>query len=578
MEKRAILAAALMAGLLILYQMLFLSPPASPPPPAQTPAEAPKAAPQPVVLQPLPPQKELQPAAPQRTATVETPLYRAVISSGGGRLQEWVIHYRGEKPMVVFDALGPEGLMVQRAGAQAQAIPFHLSAEHLRLGKDTPSGELRLTGEDGFGLRVTRTLRFRADSYVVEEEITVENRHSVAQSAELALAWTAPVEWPNPEELVTGPRPIHVVRLENGAFWARRTYLADASDFVGASRWIGLESGIYPGVYAAAQNGVYLTALIPMSPSFKVTEAKVGETKGDQASPERRVRIGLRATLPLLQPGQAWQGHLLTYIGPMEYDRLRAVGVALEKAIYFGGFPFPESWAQGSAVPTLPMAWVAVPILWFMHRFYDLMGNYGIAIILLTIITKVLFFPLTLKSMRSMKAMQAIQPQVNALRSKHKNDSQRLQRETMELYRKHRVNPLGGCLPMIVQIPIFYALYVALSVSAEIQNAPFICFGRVFGAELWICDLAAQDPTYVLPILMGASMFIQQKMTPTMGDPRQAKMMLIMPFVFTFMFLSLPSGLVLYWTVSNVLQILQQHYMDRQAKGLKSTGKATKGA
>jgi YidC/Oxa1 family membrane protein insertase len=214
----------------------------------------------------------------------------------------------------------------------------------------------------------------------------------------------------------------------------------------------------------------------------------------------------------------------------------------------------------------LPMEWVAVPVLWLMHRIYALTGNYGIAIILLTIITKVLFFPLTLKSMRSMKAMQAIQPQVNALRAKYKNDPQRVQREMMEIYRQHKVNPLGGCLPMVVQIPIFYALYVALSVTVEIQNAPFICFGRIFGVELWICDLAAQDPTYVLPILMGVSMFIQQKMTPVMGDPRQAKIMLMMPVVFTFMFLSLPSGLVLYWTLSNVLQIAQQYYMNRGAK------------
>lgn len=591
MEKRAILAAVLMAGLLMLYQMLFVAPPVSEPPqPSRAESEKPSsgAGSGPTVTTPagqagLPSAIPPVPAAPstatpQRIATVDTPLYRAAVSSLGGALEEWELKYRGLKPMVVPGVLGPTGLRVLRPGSPGGPIPFALSAESLKLGKETPQGELRLIGEDGFGLRVTRTLQFRADSYVVEEEITVENRHSVAQSAELALAWTAPVEWPSPEELVTGPRPIHVVRLENGAFWARRAYLADASDFVGASRWIGLESGIYPGVYVSAQNGVYLTALIPMSPSFKVTEAKVNEAKGDQASPDRKVGIGLRATLPLLQPGQAWQGRLLTYIGPMEYDRLLAVGVNLEKAIYFGGFPFPESWAQGSAVPTLPMAWIAVPILWFMHRFYDLTGNYGIAIILLTIITKVLFFPLTLKSMRSMKAMQAIQPHVNALRAKYKNDPQRVQREMMELYRQHKVNPLGGCLPMIVQIPIFYALYVALSVSAEIQNAPFICIGRVFGVELWICDLAAQDPTYVLPILMGVSMFIQQKMTPVMGDPRQAKIMLLMPVVFTFMFLSLPSGLVLYWTLSNVLQIAQQYYMNRGIKPERVPARAPKKA
>jgi YidC/Oxa1 family membrane protein insertase len=154
-----------------------------------------------------------------------------------------------------------------------------------------------------------------------------------------------------------------------------------------------------------------------------------------------------------------------------------------------------------------------------------------------------------------------------------------MNKEMMELYKKHKVNPFGGCLPMVVQIPIFYALYVALSVSVEIQNAPFICFGRLFGVDLWICDLAAHDPTYVLPILMGISMFVQQKMTPVMGDPRQAKMMLFMPVVFTFMFLNLPAGLVLYWTLSNVLQIAQQKYMERMSKkNEKAPARATKKA
>src|SRR5438309_4095510 len=184
-------------------------------------------------------------------------------------------------------------------------------------------------------------------------------------------------------------------------------------------------------------------------------------------------------------------------MGSNEYDRLKVVGVGLEKSIYFGGFPAPQNYGG------LPMEWLAVPILWLMHRFYEYTHNYCVAIILLTVITKVLFFPLTIKSMTSMKAMQALQPQINALRSKYKSDPQRLQRETLELYRKHKVNPMGGCLPMIAQIPVFYALYIALSVSVELQNAKFICFGRLFDVALWICDLAAQDPTYVLPILMG---------------------------------------------------------------------------
>jgi YidC/Oxa1 family membrane protein insertase len=267
-----------------------------------------------------------------------------------------------------------------------------------------------------------------------------------------------------------------------------------------------------------------------------------------------RATIAVQAT-PTIAPGQSWEGQVTVFLGPKEYDRLKALG--LEGAINFGGFPIPRSWGG------LPMEWLGVPILLLMNWVYQHVGNYGVAIILLTVVSKILFYPLTVKSMRSMKAMQALQPQINALRSKHKGDPQRLQRETMELYRQHKVNPMGGCLPMVAQVPIFYALYLALSVSVELQNATFFCFGRLFGVDLWICDLASHDPTYVLPILMGVTMFVQQKMTPVAGDPRQAKMMLIMPFVFTFMFLNLPSGLVLYWTVSNMLQILQQWYMDR---------------
>jgi YidC/Oxa1 family membrane protein insertase len=191
--------------------------------------------------------------------------------------------------------------------------------------------------------------------------------------------------------------------------------------------------------------------------------------------------------------------------------------------------------------------------------------NYGVAIILLTVLVKVVFYPLSLKSMRSMKAMQVLQPQLTALRNKYKSDPQRFQREQMDLFKKHGVNPMGGCLPMIVQIPIFYALYLTLQYSVELQGAPFL---------LWINDLSKKDPYYVLPILMGISMLVQQKMTPTVGDPRQAQIMLIMPVVFTFMFLEFPTGLVLYWLVNNCLTILQQYLIERSATPRKAEPEA----
>lgn len=531
MERRAIVAAVLIAALLLLYQVLF--PPASPPPPQEESPSEQKNLPAPVPPpSPPPPPKTTRAApVPQRTAAVETPLYRAQVGSDGGRLLEWLLRYRGDKPMVVPGSLGSKGLSLRRPQAGTEPLAFELKEDRLVLGAERPRGELVLVGEDSFGMRVTETLRFEAQDYRLEIQLKLENRHSVPQAPEVLLAWTAQQKWPQGDaEKFQGQRPTRVVRL--GSAGLERQAIEEISDATVDGTWIGLESEWY------------IAVLIPRSPGFKLVT-----TKGTDGQAE----VALKAALPMLGPGQSWEGRAQVYVGPKEYDRLRGVGVGLEQTIHFGNFFF---------IPFLPMEWVCVPILWLMNFFYRYIPNYGIAIILLTVITKIIFYPLTLKSMASMKGMQTIQPQVNAIRAKYKGDPQRLQRETLELYRKHGINPMGGCLPMLIQIPIFYALYVVFSLSVELQNAVFLCFGRLFGMAIWICDLAQQDPTYVLPILMGASMFVQQKMTPAVGDPRQAKMMLFMPVIFTFMFLNLPSGLVLYWFVSNVLQILQQYYMN----------------
>lgn len=574
MEKRAIIAAMLMAGLLMVYQFLFVKPEPQQPAPAVQKAEAPvsqgsspSAASTPGPASPTspPPAKEA-PRPPSLTAVVETPLYRAEVGSNGGEIKAWHLRYRGEKPLVGDGLMGSGGLEVGRAGAPPQLVAFSIEPQALKLTKDNPTGTLTLAGQDGFGLEVRETLGFRGDSYVVEQSIKVENRHSVAQSAEIILPWRAPVEWPKEQgEKFQGQHPIRTVRLAGGS--VIREDVNSVAERRAEGSWIALESEWY------------LAALIPQGNGWQLSERKISQSVPGQTKSREFVQIAVRTTLPVLEPGQAWQGKVTIYLGPKEHARLKAVGAGLEKSIYFGGFPLPQSYGG------LPMEWLAVPIMALINVFHAYSGNYGVAIILLTIITKVLFFPLTLKSMTSMRAMQTLQPQINALRSKYKSDPQRLQRETMELYRANKVNPLGGCLPMVVQIPIFYALYVALSVSVEMQNAPFICFGRLpkwmpllGGQDLWICDLAAYDPTYILPLLMGASMFVQQKMQPVMGDPRQAKMMLFMPVLFTFMFLNLPSGLVLYWTLSNVFQIAQQKYMERGAKSRKPAGRALKKA
>ena len=556
MEKRAILAAVLMGAVFLLGQLfLFPSPPAIPPveqvPAASKSAEVPAmkkempVSPAPVAAPPTAP----VPAAPrerpqQRLASVETPLYRAVVSSEGGKLQELVLKYRGDKPLVMVGDLGPKGLVVARPGGPAEPVPMILSSESVKVTSSQPKQELVLTGEVD-GLRVRETLVFHADSYTIDTRLWLENATGAPRAVTMALPWETRQAWHEARERFLGQHPTEIA-------WLTAGHVARAHDLC------SVEVVSAEGQWISAGSIAYIAALIPKSPGFKLIaraeDKKVCEAKGKE--PVGRATIAVEAS-PTIGPGQAWEGEVTMYAGPKEYDRLKSVG--LEGAIDFGGFPVPRAWGG------LPMEWLGVPILLVMNWLYGYVHNYGIAIILVTVVSKALFYPLTVKSMRSMKAMQALQPQINALRSKYKSDPQRLQRETLELYREHKVNPVGGCLPMVAQIPIFYALYIALTVSVELQNASFLCFGRLFGVDLWICDLAVQDPTYILPLLMGVTMFVQQKMTPVAGDPRQAKMMLMMPVVFTFMFLNLASGLVLYWTVSNILQIAQQHFMDRPA-------------
>jgi YidC/Oxa1 family membrane protein insertase len=234
------------------------------------------------------------------------------------------------------------------------------------------------------------------------------------------------------------------------------------------------------------------------------------------------------------------------YVGPKEFSALNAVNPSLDRAIDFG-------WSH----------FIARPLLSLLRLSHSVTGNYGIDIILLTVLVKLIFFPLSLKSFKSMAEMQKLQPQLEQLRAQYQNDREALNREMMEMYRRHKINPLGGCLPLLVQFPVFIGLYQALMMAIELRQAPF------FG---WIQDLSQPDRlgTFALPfvdppgvpvltILMGGTMIMQQAMTPMPGDPVQQKMMMLMPIIFTIMFVNFPAGLVLYWLVNNVLSIAQQY-------------------
>ena len=201
---------------------------------------------------------------------------------------------------------------------------------------------------------------------------------------------------------------------------------------------------------------------------------------------------------------------------------------------------------------------VAAPLFWILRLFHGWMGNWGLAIILLTVLIKLIFFPLSAASYRSMARMKLVTPRLTKIREQYAEDRAKMNEAMMALYRTEKINPLGGCLPIVVQIPVFIALYWVLFESVELRHAPFY---------LWIKDLSAPDPWFVLPTLMMASMILQTKMNPTPPDPVQAKVMMIMPFAFGVMFYFFPAGLVLYWLVNNILSILQQWQITRMIEG-----------
>lgn len=241
----------------------------------------------------------------------------------------------------------------------------------------------------------------------------------------------------------------------------------------------------------------------------------------------------------VLLPEQAKTFSHIAFIGPKKLEYLSSGESYFDEAIHFGFFHF-----------------LAKPLFDVLRFFYSFLNNYGFSIILLTVCIKLIFWPLTHKSYKSMQGMQKLQPEMKRLKEKYADDKQRLNQEMMSFYRDNKVNPLGGCLPILIQIPVFFSLYKVLLDSIELRHAPFM---------LWITDLSAKDPLYITPIIMGASMFLQQKLTPTNLDPTQEKVMLMMPVIFTFLFLNFPAGLVIYWLVNNLLTILQQLIIRRQS-------------
>jgi YidC/Oxa1 family membrane protein insertase len=253
--------------------------------------------------------------------------------------------------------------------------------------------------------------------------------------------------------------------------------------------------------------------------------------------------IGMISPKISAQPGETITTHAKLYTGPAIADYLEQAAPGLKLTIDYGWFWF-----------------ISGIIFWMMQHIYNIIGNWGWSIVIVTLIIKLMFYHLSAKSYRSMNGMKKLQPQLALLKERYGDDKQKFTQATLELYKKEKVNPMSGCLPILVQIPVFIGLYWVLIESVQLRQAPFI---------FWIHDLSMKDPYYVLPVLMGLSMFLQQRLNPPPPDPMQAKIMMLMPIVFTALFMNFPAGLMLYWFVNNTLSFLQQWFIMRSVNSTK---------
>ncbi len=542
--QRAFLAIIISFFILIGYQYYFV--PVQPPlPPGQNTeqlATAPAPSSAPVASAPAtvnPPESmtvELDPAA--RDIIVNTPLYTAVFFEQGGGLKSFILKkYRVAKaddaaPMEMITASNPAELpMVFSLNNGTELPPFEANTTYVNV-VEGGQGELIMLMDPDFtdGIRIKRTLTFTSDTYLIDSRYTVTNTGSVPLQINPAISMTnRPFESGSASSRYMFSGPVTYVNGQLNEIKPKK--LADGP--------LALQGSVS---WAAHVDNYFMCALIPeRSNTGLVTVRSVGENT---------VRTVLTDGIVKLAPEETKVFQYEGYFGPKKLAYLKSTGYELAEAINFGWFDI-----------------LAKPMLYLLNFFHSIFGNYGIAIILLTCLIKGSFWPITQKGMKSMKNMQKLQPKVAKLKEKYKDDPTKMNQEMMAMYKTYKVNPIGGCLPMIIQIPFFFALYRVLMAAIELRHAPFL---------LWINDLSAPDRLMigfdipflhgipVLTILMGVSMYFQQKMTPTTADPTQAKIMQFLPIIFTVMFINFASGLVLYWFVNNLLSILQQKLINRQ--------------
>jgi YidC/Oxa1 family membrane protein insertase len=529
----------------LVYVKFFAPKPPQKPPITET-AKQEVAQQKPAPVRPAAVAGKIQTAVGGRDIVIETDLVKALVNTAGGVIKRWELkRYReADKAEVGIGALWKkitgeakkeekpkkdlgnvqllshyEGVERGEMVAPLTLIPLDKALDRLahveyrsnhdsiRLDKDNPSQTLILAYTGPAGIMIEKRLTFTNSDYKVDMTIATKglDGYRLSLGTDFGLADKVSKD--------ASGRVGLVALIDGKTIREKLESIKGEAQYAGTIEWFG-------------QEDKYFTSAVLHGGAGIITAKRVPAPKD----------VGDLLTTDLTVKEKPESHTFALYAGPKSYTLLQAHGHGLERMVDYGWFGV-----------------LAKPMFWLMRQFYVITNNYGIAIILLTIVVRILLFYPSLKSATAMEEMKNLQPQLTALREKYKKDPQRMNQEMMKLYKEHKVNPLGGCLPMLLQLPFFVALYNVLSVSIELRQASFIPF--------WIKDLSVYDPFYILPVLMGVSMILTMKMTSTTPDPSQAKIMMYMNIAFIFLFAWLPAGLLLYITLSNVLSIVQQLYV-----------------
>ena len=456
----------------------------------------------------------------------------AVIDTAGGDIRDLDLlkhPSRADKsiPFALLQSEFPRVNVAQSGFTAGEGLPTHKTlytteSESYTLAAGEDKIEIRLSAPEVDGIKATKVYTFHRGSYVIDVKFEIDNQGSeVLQpfSYFQVMRDTVPVE-----------ASMFIMPQFNGA-----TVYTEEEKF----QKIPLDeiadgTATYPkntdNGWLAMQQHYFLTAWLPAA-----------ETKRENFAKHHggyKYSAGVIVPAGTIQPGEIGSVEVPLYVGPQEQSKLAALSPGLDLVVDYG-------W----------LTVIGAPLFWLLSYFHSWTGNWGFAIILLTMLVKLIFFPLSAAGYRSMAKLKAVAPRLKLLREQHKGkDKQKMNQAMMEFYKVEKINPMGGCLPILVQIPIFISLYWVLLASVELRYAPFV---------LWIQDLSSPDPFYVLPLIMGVSMYIQTKLNPAATDPIQQKVMQIMPLVFCVFFFFFPAGLVLYSVINNSLSILQQWQITR---------------